>query len=163
MDAEASEETGETESGRQRTPLTMLIPTGVLVLLGVASGVAGMLPPVATALESAAARFTDAHAYAALVLHGVRVASPAPLYPQAPPDITAASVITALCTAAGAVLLALAALYRCRLPVLRWAGEPGGRLTDFFRSFQSGVVNDYVTWLVVGVAVLGGALALLTR
>jgi len=29
--------------------------------------------------------------------------------------------------------------------------------------FQSGVINDYITWLVTGVAVIGGALALIIR
>lgn len=27
--------------------------------------------------------------------------------------------------------------------------------------FQSGVINDYVTWTVLGLAVIGGALALI--
>jgi hypothetical protein len=29
--------------------------------------------------------------------------------------------------------------------------------------FQGGVINDYITWLVAGVAVLGGLLALIIR
>src|SRR6185437_7757537 len=86
MAAEANEEKGESDSGRQRTPLTMLIPTGVLVLLGVASGIAALLPRFAVALETAAARFQDQQAYASLVLGGAQPAHPAPLYPQVPPD-----------------------------------------------------------------------------
>jgi len=31
---------------------------------------------------------------------------------------------------------------------------------DRARRFQSGVVNDYVTWIVLGLACLGGVLAL---
>jgi beta-lactamase regulating signal transducer with metallopeptidase domain len=31
------------------------------------------------------------------------------------------------------------------------------------RRFQSGVINDYITWLVTGVAVLGGILAIIIR
>ncbi|HET9080270.1 MAG TPA: complex I subunit 5 family protein [Trebonia sp.] len=163
MAAEANEEEGETESGRQRTPLTMLVPLGVLVAGGIASGIAGMIPRFAAALESAAARFEDQRAYASLVLHGAVTATPAPLHPQAPPDVTAAAVITALCTVAGSVLLALVALYWRRLPILRRGYEPGAGLTDLIRSFQSGVVNDYVTWLIAGVAALGGILALVIR
>ncbi|MCW2893617.1 MAG: hypothetical protein JWO75_3106, partial [Actinomycetia bacterium] len=68
MAAEANEETGETESGRQRTPLTMLVPPCVLVALGVAAGIAAMTPRWAAALESAATRFEDQRAYASLVL-----------------------------------------------------------------------------------------------
>jgi multicomponent Na+:H+ antiporter subunit D len=172
MAAEANEETGETESGRQRTPLTMLIPPCVLVALGLAAGILAMTPRWAAALESAAVRFEDQRAYASLVLNGVRTAHPAALYPQAPADVTAMSVITALCSVAGAILLALAALYWRRLPLLSPGGatprgrrgyEPGTGLTTAFRRFQSGVINDYITWLVTGVAALGGILALIIR
>jgi hypothetical protein len=31
------------------------------------------------------------------------------------------------------------------------------------RHFQSGVVNDYVTWIVIGVACVGGTLAFSIR
>jgi multicomponent Na+:H+ antiporter subunit D len=166
MAAEANEESGETESGRQRTPYTMLIPFCALALLSLATGIAALVPRVATAIEAAAVRFQDQSAYASLVLDGTRTASPSALYPAAPPDVTAASVITALCTVAGAVLLALAALYWHRLPVLRRVPEPGhepGSLARLIEGFQSGVINDYVTWLVAGVAVLGGILALVVR
>jgi len=163
MEAEANEETGETESGRQRTPLTMLIPLCVLAALGVASGVAAMLPRVASYLESAAARFQDQQAYAALVLDGRPTANPVPLYLQVPPDVTAASVITALCSVAGAFVLALVALYWRRLPVLRHGYEPGKGLRGPIQAFQSGVINDYITWLVAGVAALGGVLAAIIR
>ena len=163
MEAEANEETGETESGRQRTPLTMLIPACALAALGVACGIAAMLPRLAAAVESAAARFQDQHAYAALVLDGRLTASPAPLYAQMPPDVTAASVVTALCSVAGALALALAALYWRHLPVLRRGYEPGRGLRGPIQAFQSGVINDYITWLVAGIAALGGVLAAIIR
>ena len=163
MAAEANEETGETESGRQRTPLTMLVPPCVLVALGVAAGIAAMTPRWAAALESAATRFEDQRAYASLVLNGVRTAHPAALYPQAPATVTAVSLITALCSVAGAVLLALAALYWRRLPLLRRGYEPAPGLAAATRRFQSGVINDYITWLVTGVAALGGILATIIR
>jgi multicomponent Na+:H+ antiporter subunit D len=163
MAAAANEETGETESGRQRTPLTMLVPLCVLVVLGVAAGIWAMIPRWATAVESAAVRFQDQQAYASLVLRGARTAHPAALYPAAPPDVTAASVIVALCSVAGAVLLALTALYWRRIPVLRRGYEPGRGLANPIRRFQSGVINDYITWLITGVAALGGILALIIR
>jgi hypothetical protein len=34
---------------------------------------------------------------------------------------------------------------------------------DPVRRFQSGVVNDYVTWIVIGLACIGGALAFAIR
>jgi multicomponent Na+:H+ antiporter subunit D len=163
MAAEANEETGETESGRQQTPLTMLVPMCVLLALGLAAGIAAMVPRAAAALESAATRFEDQPAYLSLVLNNVRTARPAALYPAVPPDVTAASVITALCSVACAILLALAALYWRRLPVLRGGYEPGAGLAPLTRAFQSGVINDYITWLVAGVAALGGVLALIVR
>jgi hypothetical protein len=46
-----------------------------------------------------------------------------------------------------------------------WRGRlrgyrPSPRAATAARGFQSGVINDYVTWLVVGLACLGGAFAL---
>jgi multicomponent Na+:H+ antiporter subunit D len=163
MAAEASEETGETEAGRQRTPPTMLVPPCVLVALGVAAGIAAITPRWAGALESAAVRFEDQGDYASLVLNGVRTAHPAALYAPAPATVTAASVIVALCSVAGAVLLALAALYWRRLPLPRRGRQAGADVTEATRRFQSGVINDYITWLVTGVAALGGILAIIIR
>jgi hypothetical protein len=31
------------------------------------------------------------------------------------------------------------------------------------RRFQSGIVNDYVTWIVLGLACLGGVLAVIVQ
>jgi multicomponent Na+:H+ antiporter subunit D len=70
MAAEANEEKGETESGRQRTPLTMLVPLCVMVALGLAAGLAALVPRFAAAVEAAAVRFQDQSAYASLVLNG---------------------------------------------------------------------------------------------
>jgi multicomponent Na+:H+ antiporter subunit D len=163
MAAEANEETGETEEGRHRTPLSMLVPPCVLVALGLATGVLALVPRFAAAIEAAAVRFQDQAAYAATVLNGAHVAHPVPLYPPSAPEVTASSVVISLCSVAGAVLLALTALYWRRLPVLRRGGEPGAGLAVVTRRFQSGVINDYVTWLVTGLAFLGGVLALIIR
>jgi multicomponent Na+:H+ antiporter subunit D len=163
MAAEANEETGETDTGRQRTPLTMLIPPAVLVALAAAAGIAGMVPRFAAGLLSAATRFEDQSAYEATVLRGVRVTHAVALYPAGTAGVTVSSVVLALCSALGAVLLALAALYWRRLPVPRRGLEPGAGLNSLVEGFQSGVINDYVTWLVVGLACLGGVLALIIR
>jgi multicomponent Na+:H+ antiporter subunit D len=163
MAAEANEETGETEAARQRTPLSMSVPAAVLVLLALAAGVAGLVPRFAAAMEAAAIRFQDQPGYIATVLNGTRVARPAPVAPAVPADVTASSVVTAIASAAGAVLLALVALYWRRLPLLRRGYEPGAGLTVLLQRVQSGVINDYVTWIVTGLACLGGALALIVR
>ena len=59
--------------------------------------------------------------------------------------------------------LAFLALYRRRLPLLRRGYEPGVGLTAPIRRFQSGVVNDYVTWIVLGLAGIGGVLTFVVR
>jgi hypothetical protein len=141
----------------------MLVPPCVLVLLGLAAGVAAMVPGFAAAVEAAAVRFQDQAGYAATVLNGAHVAHPVALYPSAPAEVTVSSVIISLGAVLGAVLLALTALYWRRLPLLRRGHEPGAGATVFIRRFQSGIINDYITWLVTGVACLGGALALIIR
>ena len=164
MAAEANEELpGETDEARQRTPLSMLVPAAALTALGLAAGIAAMAPKVATGLEAAAARFQDQPGYIATVLSGARVTRAMPLYPVSPADVTVASVVTALCSVLGAAALALAALYWRRLPLLRRGYEPSAGLTVPIRRFQSGVINDYITWLIAGVATLGGLLAIVIR
>ena len=159
MAAEANEETGETDAARQRTPLTMLVPAAVFVVLALATGIVAMVPKFAAGVETAAARFQDQPAYIATVLNGAHVTRAVPLYPTGAADVTASAVVTAVCSALGAVALALVALYWRRLPVLRRGYEPGAGLTVVIRRFQSGVINDYITWLVAGIAAVGGLLA----
>ena len=72
-------------------------------------------------------------------------------------------MLTGTCSAAGALILAFLALYWRRVPVLRRGYEPGVGLAAPVQRFQSGVVNDYVTWIVFGLAGIGGVLALIIR
>jgi hypothetical protein len=80
--------------------------------------------------------------------------------PAVPADVTAAALTTGLISAAGAVLVALLVLYRRRLPWRIRFGDRGAALAE---GFQSGVINDYVTWIVLGLACLGGVLAVIVR
>ena len=66
-------------------------------------------------------------------------------------------------SAVGALILAGLALYRRRIPVLRRGPEPDLLLAGPIRRFQSGVVNDYVTWIVIGLTGVGAALAFTIR
>jgi multicomponent Na+:H+ antiporter subunit D len=152
--AEAEEETSETASGKNRTPLSMIVPT--LAFVGIALGIAPV-SRIGQVTQAAAIRFVDPHAYSALVLSGMPTRHPAAAAPAEDAGITLADVVNAVGSAAGAVLLAFVALYRRRLPLLRRV-PASFRLPDAIRRIQSGVVNDYVTWLVPGVACLGGAL-----
>jgi hypothetical protein len=116
MAREASEETGETEQGRQRTPLTMIAPAAVLVLAAIGIVFAPHLGPT---VEAGALRFQDQTAYNATVLSGARVAHPAGIFPAEHAGITVADVVTGVGSAAGALVLAFLVLYWRRLPALR--------------------------------------------
>ncbi|HUN35423.1 MAG TPA: complex I subunit 5 family protein [Trebonia sp.] len=156
---EAAEETGETETGRHRTPLTMIVPAAMLAGAAIAVGCLGFTG-LGTAVQAAAVRFQDQRAYIATVLHGARVSHPVALYPPGPADVSPVAVATGLALAAGSVAFALLTLYRrrLRLPIRRWP-----RATAIAEGFQSGVINDYVAWLVLGLACLGGLIALIVR
>ena len=146
MTVEASEETNETDEAKQRTPLSMIVPAVALVA-------AGLLPGIGPAVQTAAVRLEDQATYNATVLSGAHVAHPSALCPLEPTGITAGDLAIGLGSAAGAFLLAFLALYWQRLPLLRRGFEPGTGLVRPIRLFQSGVVNDYVTWIVIGVPV----------
>jgi multicomponent Na+:H+ antiporter subunit D len=154
-----AEETGETESGRQRTPLTMVIPAGILACAAIAVGCLG-LTGLGPAVEAAAVRFQDQGAYIATVLHGARISHPVAPFPARPADVTAVAVATGLALAAGSLAIALLSLYRRRL---RLRIRPWPRAVLILEGFQSGVINDYVAWLVLGLACLGGLIALIVR
>ena len=160
MAREASEEKSETDQGKQHTPLTMIVPPALLVLAAIA---VGLLPHLGPVVQAAAIRFQDQAAYNDAVLFGAHVTHPAALYAAESTGITVADVASGAGSAAGALILAALALYRRRIPLLRRAGEPDMILVGPVRRFQSGVVNDYVTWVVVGMACLGAALAFSIR
>ena len=138
----------------------MIVPAAALAAAGL---VVGLLPGIGPAVEAAAVRLEDQAAYNATVLSGAYVAHPSALFPPEPTGIPAASLATGVGSAAGALFLAFIALYWQRLPLLRRGFEPGTGLVRPIRRFQSGVVNDYVTWIVIGVACVGGTLAFSIR
>jgi multicomponent Na+:H+ antiporter subunit D len=156
----AAEETSETESGKQRTPLTMIIPPAVLVAAAIAFG---LIPQLGHVVQAAAIRFQDQAGYNATVLGGAHIAHPVAIAAPESTDITLSSVMTGIGSVIGALVLAYLALYWRRLPLLRRGYEPGAGLTAPIQRFQSGVVNDYVAWMVFGLACVGGVLAFVIR
>ncbi len=156
----AAEETSETESGKQRTPLTMIIPPALLVTCAAAIG---LIPQLGTVIQAAAIRFEDQAGYNATVLAGAHIAHPVAIAAAENTGITASDILTGIGSTAGALVLAFLALYWRRLPLLGRGYEPGAGLTTPIKRFQSGVVNDYVTWIVLGLACVGGVLALVIR
>jgi len=157
MAKEAAEETSETTGGKDRTPLTMIVPPAVLVA---AAAVVGLIGPLGPAVQAAAVRFQDQPGYNATVLAGARLSHPVAPFAAGPTSVTAADVLTGLGSVAGALVLAWLALYWRRLPLLR-GYRPNASFGAAARRFQSGVVNDYVTWIVIGLACLGGIFALI--
>jgi multicomponent Na+:H+ antiporter subunit D len=152
-EVEADLEGPETRGARNRTPVAMGIAAGVLLAL--ALGV-GLWPGLGARAEETAHSFADRHAYAATVLEG----EPAPAPPPAPEE--GASIPVGLSLVGGAAAVALAALYRKRLvPERMRAAVHGsaGRGLQGLRAVHSGDVDDYVAWLTLGVAILGGAFA----
>jgi len=156
----AAEETSETESGKQRTPLTMIIPPAVLVAC---AAVIGLITQLGPAFQAAAIRFQDQAGYNATVLEGAHIAHPVAIAAAESTAITLTDVLTGIGSVIGALILAYLALYWRRLPLLRRGYEPGVGLTAPIRRFQSGVVNDYVTWIVLGLAGIGGVLTFVVR
>jgi hypothetical protein len=78
-------------------------------------------------------------------------------------DSTVADVAAGLVSAACAAALAGLALYGRRLPLPRRVAGKAMVLARSLDGIQSGVVNDYVTWIVLGVAAVGGVLAVAIR
>jgi multicomponent Na+:H+ antiporter subunit D len=118
-------------------------------------GAIGTLTPHAL---QASNQFTDTHAYAATVLD----ARPPRTQPPQHVSTSAESVLWALIATAGAVGLGAFGLWRRRLPsaLRERAGRALVPALNGLRTLHSGHVGDYVAWLTMGTAVLGGLVAL---
>jgi len=109
-------------------------------------------------VQAAAVRFEDQAGYNATVLAGAHLTHPVALFPAGPTSVTVTDVLAGLGSVIGALILAWLALYWRRLPLLR-SYQPNAAFAAAAHRFQSGVVNDYVTWIVIGLAGLGGVFA----
>ncbi len=117
---------------------------GALVLAGMAWG---LVPGLGAAAGRAAAAFTDQRGYAAAMLDGR--APPVPLVELAAPGATA------YLYACGSLALALAVA-----AIGLWGGLRTPAPIDALRRLHNGRPGDYVTWTVLGAAVLVGVFAL---
>ena len=128
-------------------------------LLAMAAFVAGLLPDVGRTVEAAVIRFQDQAAYNS------------PCYPEsrhAPGHPASRAGRRRDHRERGdrdrrCQRFAAAGLARAVLPVLRSLIRSHDGLVRMSRGFQSGVINDYVTWIVVGLACVGGTLAFAIR
>jgi multicomponent Na+:H+ antiporter subunit D len=152
-----------TESPPERTASmpALLGVTAVLLVLGLVVSVA---PGLGQRVEQAAGRARDRIAYVDRVLRG-HLAAAQPRPPVAIEETKPDSVLYGVGGTVIAFALALVGLYRRRLPALvreslrAVLGPPLGAL----RLAHSGIVGDYVAWITVGTAVVGGVWALLLR
>ena len=144
-----SPEPEENEAGDpgKRTPWQFVAPAAALVAAGL---LVGAVPSLATGSDRAAHQFADRDAYVAEVLSADHVTPP----PGRPHAVKASGIGYGLGATVGAILLALLLLVRRRTPSSALA------LLRPLRLLHSGHVGDYVAFLTVGVAVLGGLFAL---
>jgi multicomponent Na+:H+ antiporter subunit D len=165
-DADADDQEAEDQDSGEaedqplgQAPRTMLIPPGVLLA---AALVLGLTPALPAALDKAAFDFVDRPAYAARIL-GLPI-------PAAHPPSThlAGFSFGTICVSLLSVVLALTiaavALGRERVP--EWTAKvlrPAVAILGGLRALHTGHVGDYVTWLLVGVVVLGAALTVTSR
>jgi multicomponent Na+:H+ antiporter subunit D len=144
----------EVEYPHDSVPLTMTVPTIVLLALGLGIG---LVPGLADHVLGAAERFQDRPGYVASVLAGRGGPGPA-AHAHGPGGL---HYLFACLSLAGALGLAWVALARGRLRDAMPGGVAGvaNWVLRGLRELQSGQVADYVTWLVVGTVVLGGVFA----
>jgi len=147
----------ETTRRHTRTPFWMLLPAAALTALAFLMGAD---PGLTGTAHRAASDLHDRARYAERVLGLPRPeARPISLSAERaeahPPS--AHAIAAGVGTSLAAVLLALAALCRERLPGLRRPRRRLFRAAERLQAWNSGLVTDYVAWLVAGVAVLGVA------
>jgi multicomponent Na+:H+ antiporter subunit D len=156
MAVQASEEKTETTRARRRTPVSMIVPAALLTLTALAPA---FIPRLEPAIQAMAARLQDQRGYASGVLSRAAEARALAATPPVEAGIWIAAVTTGVASAACAIMLAWLALYGRRLRPHGSGPERSLILVRAFERVQSGVINDYVTWIVVGVACIGAVLA----
>jgi multicomponent Na+:H+ antiporter subunit D len=150
----ALSEQPETLRPHDRTPAVMYVPATVLALGGLAIGLVGSLRHQ---VAVAATHLTERAVYAAHVLGGT-----VPAVRLRPPGLATKSsdYVFAAVSVLGALALAGIALGDRAPGAERSLGRAATAATVALRRLHSGCANDYVAWLVAGLAVVGGALAL---
>jgi multicomponent Na+:H+ antiporter subunit D len=127
---------------------------GLSIVLGL---VVGVVPGLQQRIEAGAERFLDRGAYAAKVLHGVAEPIP-PQLPFALPHTTSSGLAYGFGALALTLALTALGLWWQRLPesFLRAAALPLRPVGVTLRAVHSGIIGDYVLWIALGFAVIGG-------
>ncbi len=143
------EERSETEE-HETTPLMMFFPAAALILLGICFIA---IPGLRNVTEANAARFTNQSLYQRAVLQNEESSVPEPKSSES----LSSSILRTTVAGILALLFALGTVFRSRF----------GKLLNFthglelgnarLRQLHSGHPGDYVAWLSVGTAALGGS------
>jgi multicomponent Na+:H+ antiporter subunit D len=142
-----------------RLPLMVAI-TGFVIVLGL---VVSLVPGLSQRAEYGAERFRDRAGYAGRVLHGKPMKTK--VLPYAIQPTTGDSVAYGIGAGLVTLLFVAFGLWRNRLSDA-WrtsAGRVTGPPLAVLKEVHSGVIGDYVMWITLGTALLGGVWALTLR
>jgi multicomponent Na+:H+ antiporter subunit D len=160
-DALLSPEPGEAPPDQDSDYPLMVVVTVLMIGIGIAFSV---VPGLEDRAEAGGKRFRDRHAYVERTLFG-RVHEYGPSAPVVVHRAGNASIGYGIGAAAVAFATAAFGLYRRRLPAAgrRVAARTLEPAVAGLKTVHSGIVGDYVMWITVGTAVLGGVWALTLR
>jgi multicomponent Na+:H+ antiporter subunit D len=148
----------EEDPAEQRSFVPLMRATAAVALaLGL---VVSVVPGLERRTDAAANRFVDRTALEAQVLYGAEPAAPPRLAHDIPPP-SGASVAYGIGSAVLALAVAAFGLWRGRLPfsLRRPAWRALGPPIGVVRAAHSGIVGDYVLWIVAGTALIGAVWA----
>jgi multicomponent Na+:H+ antiporter subunit D len=156
-----SPEPGEAPPDQDSDYPLMVAVTAIMIVIGVAFSV---IPGLEDRTESAAKRFRDREAYVEQTLFAHRQTY-GPSAPVAIRPATGASIGYGIGAAVIAFTTAAFGLWRRRIPSA--ARAAAARVLEppvaGLKTLHSGIAGDYVMWITVGTAVLGGVWALTLR
>jgi multicomponent Na+:H+ antiporter subunit D len=160
-DSLLSPEPGEGPPDQESNYWLMVIVTAMMVVVGAAFSV---IPGLEDRSQSAGDRFQDRHAYVEQTLFG-RGHTYGPSAPVVIHPATGSSIGYGIGAAAIACATFAFGLWRRRIPAA--ARAAAARILDppvaGLKTVHSGIAGDYVMWITVGTAVLGGVWALTLR
>jgi multicomponent Na+:H+ antiporter subunit D len=153
--ASTVDEKQETVEEGRKVPACMFVPAALMIAL---ASTLTFMPSLIQIADAGGHRFADRPTYISMVIEGAAIAMP-----QLQPLSSERG------STAGAVFAGVAAFALALLTV--WRGRsPFGAALEYFergvpvlRHWQSGHPGDYVLWLTVGTAVIGGCFVVFLR